>query len=70
MAGQHPEELCLAQDKGEFAMIPFNRIRAVLVTVASVILLAPAVSVAQGFPASDARESSSVVTIMARLPIS
>jgi len=61
VAGQHPEELCLAQDKGEFAMIPFNRIRAVLVTVASVILLAPAVSVAQGFPASDAREISAYV---------
>ena len=39
-------------------MIQFNRIRAVLVTVASVILLAPAVSVAQGFPDKDAREIS------------
>ncbi len=42
-------------------MIRFNRTRTVLATVASVILLAPAVSVAQGFPDHDAREISAYV---------
>ena len=39
-------------------MTRFNRIRTVLVTVASVLLLAPLASVAQGFPAKDTREIS------------
>ena len=39
-------------------MTRFNRIRTVLAAVASVILLAPLVSVAQGFPDKDAREIS------------
>lgn len=42
-------------------MTQFNRIRTVLVAVASVILLAPLVSVAQGSPDRDAREISSYV---------
>ncbi len=40
-------------------MAQFNRICTILVTVASVILLAPFVSVAQEFPDRDAREISS-----------
>ncbi len=40
-------------------MTQFNRIRTVLLSVASVILLVPAVSVAQGSPDRDAREISS-----------
>jgi hypothetical protein len=48
-------------------MTQFNRIRTVLVTVASVILLAPVVSVAQGFPDRDAREISSYVLTEAAL---
>ena len=48
-------------------MIQFSRIRAALVTVASVILLAPAVSVAQGFPDRDAREISAYVLSEAAL---
>jgi hypothetical protein len=40
-------------------MTRLNRIRTVLVTVASALLLAPVVSVAQGFPDKDAREISS-----------
>ena len=67
VAGQHPKELRLARDKGELVMIPFNCIRMVLVTVASVILLAPAVAVAQGFPDRDAREISAYVLSEAAL---
>ena len=48
-------------------MIQCNRIRTVLVTVASVFLLAPLVSVAQGFPDRDAREISSYALTEAAL---
>ena len=48
-------------------MTQFNGVRAVLVTIASVILLAPAVSVAQGFPDRDAREISAYVLSEAAL---
>ena len=48
-------------------MIQFNRIRTVLVTVASVVLLAPVVSIAQGSPDRDAREISSYVLTEAAL---
>ena len=48
-------------------MIQFNRIRMVLVTVASVIFLAPAVSVAQGIPDRDAQEISAYVLSEAAL---
>jgi len=48
-------------------MTQFDRIRTILVTVASVILLALFVSVAQGFPDQDAREISSYVLTEAAL---
>lgn len=48
-------------------MTRFNRIRTVLVTFASGILLAPVVSVAQGFPDRDAQEISAYVLSEAAL---
>ena len=48
-------------------MIQLNRIRTVLMAVASVILLAPAVPVAQEFPDQDAREISSYALTEAAL---
>ncbi len=48
-------------------MTRFDRIRTVLVTVASTLLLAPVISVAQGFPDKDSREISSYVLTEAAL---
>lgn len=48
-------------------MSRFNRIRTVLAAVASVLLLAPLASVAQGFPDKDAREISAYVLSEAAL---
>ena len=55
------------QGHGGLAMIQFNRIRTVLAAVASALLLAPFVSVAQGFPDKDAREISSYALTEATL---
>ena len=65
--GRHPKEPLRLKGNGGLAMIQFNRIRTVLVTVASVICLAPAVSTAQGFPDRDAREISSYALTEAAL---
>jgi hypothetical protein len=48
-------------------MMKLNRVYAVLLTAVSIALLAPAVSVAQGFPDRDAREISSYALTEAAL---
>ena len=58
MAERHPKEPLYSKGKGGLAMTRFNRFRAVQVAVASVFLVTPLISVAQGFPDKDAREIS------------
>ena len=55
------------KSNGGLAMIQFNRTRAVLAAAASVLLFAPLVSVAQGFPDRDTREISSYALTEAAL---